>query len=337
MSTVTAGPGRPDLPRPVDPGLRPSERAFHGAVRGIGALVLLICGAIGIFLLAQLIPTLKAYGWHFFTQVQWLPNLKEVGVAAALTGTFEVAAVAMVVSVPLALLMALYITEYASRLVKPWLVSMIDLMAAVPSIIYGLWGWYVFEPQAADVTRWLSTYLGWFPLFHVDADTHSATLSTEMGPRYFGSVAIAGLVVAMMVTPIACSIMRGVFDLTPVGEREAALALGATRWGVIQSVVLPFGRGGIIGGVMLGLGRALGETIAVLIIISTSFHINFNVLQTGTITISSLIAARWTESTPGQLSALIGAGFVLFFITMIVNFLAAAVITRSRSGSATEI
>jgi phosphate transport system permease protein len=340
MSVVTDRPAAPagdEAPRRIDRGLLPSDRVFHGAATSIGALVLIITGSIGLFLFLQLIPTLKAYGWHFFTQTQWLPDLKEVGVAAALVGTVEVATVAVIVSVPLGLLTALYITEYASRGLKPWLVSLIDLMAAIPSIVYGLWGWYLFEPGAADVTRWMSTYFGWFPPFHVNADTHSPTLSTEMGPRYFGSVAIAGLVVAMMVTPIACAVMRGVFDIAPVGEREAALALGSTRWGVIRSVVLPFGRGGIIGGVMLGLGRALGETIAVLIIISTAYNINFHVLQTGTLTVSALIAARFGESTPGQLSALLAAGFVLFFITMIVNFIAATFITRSRSGATTEI
>jgi phosphate transport system permease protein len=334
---VSVGTARDETPRAIDRGLAPSDRVFHGVSRSIGVLVLVITGSIGLFLFLQLIPTLRTYGWHFFTQFNWLPDLKEVGVAAALAGTVEVAAVAIIASVPLALLTALFITEYAPRWLKQPLISLIDLMAAIPSIIYGLWGWFVFQPHLANVTRWLSTYFGWFPPFHVGADTHSPTLSTEMGPRYFGSIVIAGLVVAMMATPIACSVMRGIFDLAPVGEREAALALGATRWGVIRSVVLPFGRGGIIGGTMLGLGRALGETVAVLIIISTVFSINWHVLQTGTLTVSALIGARFGESTPNELSALLAAGFVLFVVTMLVNFVAAVLITRSRSGSATEI
>jgi phosphate transport system permease protein len=338
MSVVTAGPTAPaggDKPRRLSPGLLPADRVFHVGALVVGALVLAITGAIGLFLGWQLIPTLHTYGLHFFTETQWLPDQNKVGVASALLGTFEVASVAIVVSVPLALLTALYISDYSPRWLRGTLISLIDLMAAIPSIVYGLWGWYLFQPHAAEVTRWLSTYLGWFPPFHVDTDTHAAVM--EIAPTYYGSVAIAGLVVSMMVVPIACAIMRGVFAQAPVGEREAALALGGTRWGVVRTVVLPFGRGGIIGGTMLGLGRALGETVAVLLIISVVFNINFHVLQTGTITISSLIAARFGESTPAQLSALLAAGFVLFAITMVVNFLAAMLITRSRSGAATEI
>jgi phosphate transport system permease protein len=335
MTTATAPPGGDATPRAIDRGLLPSEQVFNWGARTVGGLVLAITGLIGLFLLLQLIPTLHKYGWNFFTQEQWLPDVNKVGIAAALVGTFEVALVAIVVSVPLALLTALFITEYAPRWLKGALVSMIDLMAAIPSIIYGLWGFFLLEPRAAEVTRWLSEYFGWFPLFRVATDPHAAVV--EVGSNYYGSVVIAGVVVAMMVTPIACAIMRSVFAQAPVGEREAALALGGTRWGVIQTVVLPFGRGGLIGGTMLGLGRALGETIAVLLIISTVFSINFHILQTGTITVSALIAARWGESTPAQLSALLAAGFVLFCITMAVNFIAAALITRSRSGAATEI
>jgi phosphate transport system permease protein len=338
MSAGTAAPSAPaqdEAPRRLDRGLLPSERLFHGVSRSIGALVLLITGSIGLFLGLQLIPTLHTYGWHFFTQTQWIPDINKVGVAAALVGTLEVAAVAIVVSVPLALLTALFISEYAPRWLRGTLVSLIDLMAAIPSIIYGLWGFFLLMPRAAGVSRWLSAYLGWFPLFHVTGDPHAAVVS--MATTYWQSAAIAGIVVAMMVIPIACAVMRGVFAQAPVGEREAALALGATRWGVIQTVVLPFGRGGIIGGTMLGLGRALGETVAVLLIISPTFTINFHILQTGAITVSALIAARFGEATPGQLSALLAAGFVLFVITMLVNFVAAIFVTRSRSGAATEI
>lgn len=326
-----------DVPRSLDRGLLVSERVFFGFSRSIGTLVLLITGSIGLFLFLQLIPTLKRYGWHFFTQQQWLPDLPvpKVGIAAALAGTFEVAVVAVVVSVPVGMGTALYISEYAPRWLRGLLISVIDLMAAVPSIIYGLWGFFLLEPYAQDVSRWLSEYLGWFPPFHVDSDPHAAVV--QFATSYDGSVLIAGLVVAMMVTPIACSVMRSVFALAPAGEREAAMALGAPQWEVIRSVVLPFGRGGIIGGTMLGLGRALGETIAVLIIISVQFTINWHVLQTGTITISALIASRFSEASPAELSALLAAGCVLFLITLLVNMIAAVFITRSRSGSATEI
>jgi phosphate transport system permease protein len=339
--SVSARPSAPagynDVPRSLERGLIPSERVFIGSAFGIGSVVLLITGSIGVFLFLQLVPTVRRYGWSFFTQANWLPQSihPQVGIAAAVAGTFEVAAVAIVVAVPLGLLTALYISEYAPSWLRGPMISMVDLMAAIPSIIYGLWGWFLLEPYAADVSRWLSEYFGWFPLFSVPTDSRAAVV--PMADTYYGSVFIAGLVVSMMVTPIACSVMRGVFSLAPIGEREAALALGSTRWGVIRSVVLPFGRGGMIGGTMLGLGRALGETIAVLLIISPSYLLHIGILNTGTITVASLIAKDFSEASPAQLSALLAAGCVLFFITLVVNLIAAMFITRSRSGSATEI
>jgi phosphate transport system permease protein len=338
MTAVVAGPALPDdadQPRMLDRGLQTSERVFRGAARSVGGLVLLITGSIGLFLFLQLIPTLHRYGWQFFTRTEWLPDINRIGVASAVVGTLEVAAVAVSVSFPLALLTALFISEYSPRRLRSALVSVIDLMAAIPSIIYGLWGFFLLEPHAAGVARWMSTYLAWFPPFRVDTDTHAAVV--PLASRYYGSVFIAGIVVAMMALPVACAVMRAVFTQAPAGEREAALALGATRLGVIRSVVIPFGRGGIIGGTMLGLGRALGETIAVLIIISQSFTLSFHVLQTGAIAVAPLIASQFGEATPGQLSALLAAGFVLFCITLLVNVIAASFTTRSRSGAATEI
>jgi phosphate transport system permease protein len=146
----------------------------------------------------------------------------------------------------------------------------------------------------------------------------------------------AGIAVAMMVLPMSCAVMRQVFSQTPPGEKEAALALGATKWGMIRAVVLPFGRGGIIGGAMLGLGRALGETIAVLLILSPSFEIKPRILEVGGNTVSSLIAGRFGDASKSQLSALLAAGFVLFLLTLLVNTLAALIVNRSRSGAGTD-
>jgi phosphate transport system permease protein len=249
-------------------------------------------------------------------------------------GTVEVALVAMAVGFPLALGLALFITEYAPARIKSWLVSAVDLMAAVPSIIYGLWGFFLLQPRAIEIARWLSQYLGWIPIFHVDTSPNAPIWQQS---AYTSSVFIAGIAVSMMTIPLACAVMRAVFDHAPVGEREAAMALGGTRFSVIKSVVLPFAKGGIIGGTMLALGRALGETACVLVIISPEYIIKPRILEAGTQTTSALIAGNFGDATKAQLSALLAAGFVLFLITLVVNSLAAVVIRRSRSGTSTEI
>ena len=327
-------PSEPRQPRRLSSGLQPSDRIFHGGVTSIGMVVLALTGAIGLFLGYQSIPTLHHYGLRFFTQTQWLPQLDKIGIAAVLVGTVEVALVAMVVAFPLALMFALFITDYAPKRMKSWLISTVDLMAAVPSIIYGLWGFFLLQPHAINLARWLSQYFGWFPLFHVDTDPNAAVWQQS---RYTSSAFIAGLAVSMMAIPLACAIMRGVFDQAPLGEREAAMALGGTRFGVARTVVLPFAKGGVIGGTMLALGRALGETAAVLIIISPAYAIKPRVLEAGTQTTSALIAGNFANATKSQLSALLTAGFVLFVITLIVNSTAAIFIGRSRSGAGTEI
>jgi phosphate transport system permease protein len=310
------------------------DRVFVGGARGVGGLVLAIVGSIALFLAAQSIPTMRTYGLHFFVENQWQPQRNQIGISAVLLGTVTVALVAMIFAFPLALCMALYITEYASERVRGALVAVIDLMAAIPSIVYGLWGFTLLQPRALEVAHWLHQNLGFIPFFQVDTDPNAAAYDQT---RYTASAFIAGLAVSMMVLPMACAVMREVFSRAPVGEREAALALGSTQWGVIRTVVLPFGRGGIIGGTMLAMGRALGETIAVLLIVSPAFDLKFRPLEVGTNTISALIAGRFGEASAGQLSALLTAGFVLFLITLLVNTLAAIIVNRGRSGAATEL
>lgn len=320
-------------PRALVGGESGADRAFVVSMRAVGTTVLLITGGIGIFLAIAAVPTFKHYGISFLTETEWNPEANQVGIGAVLAGTFAVALVALAVAFPLALATALYISEYAPARFRPALVSMVDLMAAVPSIIYGLWGFFLLQPHASRVAHWLHQHLGWLPFFRVDADPNAAVWEQT---RYTASAFIAGLAVAMMVLPMGCAVMRQVFSQAPPGEREAALALGATRWGMIRSVVLPFGRGGIIGGTMLSLGRALGETIAVLLIISPSFDLKFRPLEIGTNSVSALIAGRFGEATGAQLQALLTAGFVLFLITLVINTLAAMVVARSRSGAETE-
>lgn len=321
-------------PRKISRRATGADAIFEHTARAVGASVLVITGGVGVFLAWQAYPTLQRYGWSFFTESQWSPDQDVIGIAAVLTGTVSVALVAMTFAFPLSVLMALYISEYAPARFKTSLVALIDLMAAVPSIVYGLWGFFLIMPYAASLAVWLQKYLGWIPVFDVQNSDPSAAITDTT--RYVASAFCAGIAVSMMVMPMACAVMRQVFSQTPQGEKEAALALGATRWGMVTSVVLPFGRGGIIGGTMLGLGRALGETIAVVLIVSPAFDIKPRILEVGTSTVSSLIAGRFGEASTSQLSALLAAGFVLFMITLVVNTLAAVVVNRSRSGAGTD-
>ena len=207
-------------------------------------------------------------------------------------------------------------------------------MAAVPSVVYGLWGLFLFQNQAIGVARWLSTWMGWIPIFKVTGADPTSPLANAT--VYTASTFVAGVVVSLMVMPIQCSVMREVFSQVPIGEREGAFALGATRWGMIRAVALPFGRGGIIGGTMLGLGRALGETIAVLLIISPRFEINFHILEAGSNSVSSLIALRYGEASGFGLSALMAAGLALFALTLVVNTTASVFVAKSRSGASSD-
>lgn len=320
-------------PRKISRKATGADAVFVHTIRVVGATVLVITGGVGLFLGWQAYPTLSHYGVSFFTEEAWQPENDVIGIAAALVGTVEVALVAMSIAFPLALLTALYISEYAPARLRSLLVSLIDLMAAVPSIIWGLWGFGLVMPHAARLALWLQQHLAWIPVFDVGADPDAAVWDAS---RYTASAFCAGIAVSMMVLPMSCAVMRQVFSQTPPGEKEAALALGATKWGMIRAVVLPFGRGGIIGGTMLGLGRALGETIAVLLIISPEFEVKGRFLEIGTNTISALIAGRFGDATKSQLSALLAAGFVLFLITLLVNTVAAVIVNRSRSGAGTD-
>ena len=339
MSTTTLLGGEEkarveDRPRAISPGLTTGDHFFRRGVAAIGAIVLLITGAIGLFLGYQSIPTLQRYGLSFFIENEWQPENDVIGISSVLLGTVQIAILALVMAFPLALATALFITEYAPARIRSALVSLIDLMAAIPSIVWGLWGFFLIQPHAIGVARWLATHMSWVPIFHVDTDPSAAVWAQT---RFTASVFVASIPVAMMVLPMACAVMRGVFAQAPLSEREAALALGGTQWGAIRTVVIPFGRGGIIGGTMLALGRALGETIAVLLIISPAFELKIRPLEVGTQSVSALIAGRFGEATSVQLSALMTAGFVLFLLTLLVNTIAAVFVNRSRSGSATEL
>jgi len=296
--------------------------------------VLVLLGLVGSFLFYRASQALHKAGWSFLTTQAWNPNGGGFGIAAVIVGTILIALVAVVVAVPLSLGTSLYISEYAPRSIQRFLVSIVDLMAAVPSVVFGLWGAFLVQWHIVSLSRWIHDWLGWIPLFKVDGVTSHDPQPTATA--YTSSTFIAGIVVALMITPIASSIMREAFSQAPPGEREGAYALGATRWGMIRVVVLPFGAGAMIGGTMLGLGRALGETIAVVMIISPVFVIQPHLLQHGTSSISALIALQYLEATPFAVSALMAAGLALFGLTLVVNIIAAVIVSRSRSGAVSE-
>ncbi|MDR2379889.1 MAG: phosphate ABC transporter permease subunit PstC [Bifidobacteriaceae bacterium] len=326
----STGDGAADKPRKIKTTSGAADRVFKYGAHSSGIAVLVIMTLVGVFLAIRGAQAISQAGGNFLVEQDWEPNSGRFGVAAVLFGTIAIAMIAIAVALPLALGTATYISEYAPPGIKAFLVGVVDLMAAIPSVVYGLWGMFWLEGRLLPVAQWISTYLGWIPIFKVTRFDPQDPLAT---PTVFtASACLAGLVVAMMVAPIACSVMREVFAQAPTGEREGALALGASKWGMIRSVVYPFGRGGIIGGTMLGLGRALGETIAVYLVISPIFVINWQVLSTGTNSISSLIALRYGDASNFELSGLMAAGLVLFAVTMAVNFGAGIIIQRSRSG-----
>jgi phosphate transport system permease protein len=288
----------------------------------LAAFVLLFL--IGLFLLTRGLGIMshESIG-TFLTTTAFQPTgpHPKVGVVALLYWTVVIAAIACTVGVPIALASALFITEYAPSRLRRLLITLIDLLAVVPSVIFGLWGFYMMEPNVVGFSRFMAAHFSFIPLFKVTTT------------QYTSSAFMAGLVVGIMIVPIVASILREIFSLTPQGEREGALALGATRASVIRSVVLPFGRGGLIGAVMLGLGRAMGETIAVSIIISLIQQVNVHVLGVGANSIAAFIALRFSTGGQFGLAGLMLAGFVLFVFTMVVNFAASIVVNRSRTGA----
>lgn len=306
-----------------------TDRVFRLTAYGAGVLTLVLMGLIGLFLLVRAWGPLQTAGTSFFTTSAWQPDSGNFGIAAVLLGTVLIATTALVLALPLAIGGAVFITEYAPLRLRRPLVWLVDLLAAVPSIIFGIWGRDYLQPLVVPIADWMTNHLSFIPFF----------ATNESFTGYASSTFIAGIVVALMVLPICTAVMREVFAQAPQGEKEGALALGGTKWGVVRDVVLPFGKGGIIGGAMLGLGRALGETIAVTLIISPTLVFGNlpHILQTGGNSFSALIALRWAESRSFGLDALMAAGLTLFVITLAVNAIASFVVSRSRSGAATEI
>ena len=314
------------VPRSAASGVLPRRRGFgaesvFGAVTlAAGAMVLVIIIAITAFLITEAIPALDADQANFLTSTAWLANdtPPEFGVAALAWGTLVSSVIALVVAVPVALGIALFLSHYASRRVGTTFGFLVDLLAAVPSVVFGLWGLTVFIDPVRSFSAWLNTYFRWIPLFGGD------------GP--FGrSFLLGGLVLAIMILPIVTSLSREVFLQTPTAHEEAALSLGATRWEMIRTAVLPHGRPGVIASVMLGLGRALGETIALAMTLGFLDEITVNIVENGGNSIAANIANGFGEAGDVGRGALIASGLVLFTITLVVNMAARAIIYRRRA------
>ena len=316
--------------RVIHPAPPTSDRVFVAAVRSAAISTLVVMGLIGLFLAIRAMPAFDQVGLRFLTESQWLPETGTFGIASLLWGTVLIALFALAVAVPVGFGAALFISEYAPRSLKKTLITLTDLMAAVPAVIYAMWGFFWLQSHLLEVSRWISDTFG--PVLPFLRVQNPDTLSS-----YASSAFIAGVAVGVVVLPTITSVMREVFSQAPTSEREGAIALGATRWGMIRTVVLPFGRGGIIGGIMLGLGRALGETIVVFLIISPMFDFTTRPLQSGTNAIAPHIALRYSESNGVALAGLLGAGLVLFVFTLIINTAAGVIVSRSRSGASTEI
>lgn len=303
---------------------RKSDQLFRLIVTSGGMSSLIILGLIFAFLAYRGVDVLRSEGFGFLTNANWdviedeNSNIisQDYGLAAMIVGTILSATVSIFIGVPVAVLSALFLEFYAGRKVRNLLVALVDLMAAFPSILFGLWGFIVLMPSVEYWAKLLNKYFGWIPLFDVPA------------PVFTRSPFIAGVVLAIMIIPITTSISREVFSQTPLDRIQAAYALGATRLSMIRAVVIPFGRGGIVGGAMLGLGRAMGETVAVYTVLNIVYQVNWHVLFGAGGNIASLILLKFGEADPGEVDALMAAGLVLFLLTLVINAVANLLVNR---------
>jgi len=295
------------------------EGPFRFVSTAAGVVLLGIMAAIAVFLISEAIPALQANKANFLTELTWDPNGEQVfGIAALAFGTLLSSALALVIATPIAVGVALFISHYAPRKLAAPLGYLIDLLAAVPSVVYGLWGLAFLVPFMRTPSQWLNEHVGWFPLFAGEGVIGGKTMLA------------GGIVLAIMILPIIAAISREVFLQAPKMNEEAALALGATRWEMIRMAVLPFGRPGVISAAMLGLGRAMGETIAVALIFPATFDITFEILTPHANSIAANIANGFGEATDIGRGALIASGLVLFLITLLVNMGARLIINRRK-------
>ncbi|GAB2796948.1 phosphate ABC transporter permease subunit PstC [Streptomyces daliensis] len=304
--------------------VRPGDKVFLGLSRGSGITLLVIMAAIAAFLTYRAYLAISEDSVNFLTAFEWNPqgDPPAFGIGILAFGTVVSSVIAMVIAVPIAVGIALFVSHYAPRKLATPLSYVIDLLAAVPSIIYGLWGALFLVPYLDGLTRWLDQFFGWTVVFE---------MSNPGSPAR--SIFTVGILLAIMILPIITNVTREVFLQAPKMIEEAALALGATRWEVIRMSVLPFGRSGIISASMLGLGRALGETMAVATVLSPGFLFTWHLLDPGSGTFAQNIAAKFNEADEFGRDALIASGLVLFVITLLVNGAARLIIARRKEYS----
>lgn len=318
-SAGAPGPGSPLGGKRA--GAQRGDRIFSALVRSAGLSLFALLAAIAVFLVVKALPALQQDTSNFFTTQIWNPDdtPAKFGIAALAVGTLTASALALLMAVPVAIGVALFISHYAPRRLATPLGYVVDLLAAVPSVVYGLWGLIFLVPHLGGFSQFLSTHLGWIPLFN--------TSGTVAGGK---SIFAASVVLAVMILPIIAALSREVFLQVPTSHMEAALALGATRWEMVRTAVLPYGRPGVITGVVLGFGRALGETIAVALVLSSNYVISAKILAPGGNTIAANVANRYGEAGQVGVGALIASGLVLFVVTLVINFTARAIIGRRR-------
>jgi phosphate transport system permease protein len=306
-------PGEPRAWRRTGLG-RHADSLFATFAALCGVLVLLVLAYMVVSTTGTALPVFSSEGISFVTSTNWDPGNNHYGALAFIYGTVITSVIALVIAVPLSLGVALFSTEYAPKRLRKPITYAVDLLAAVPSVIYGLWGVFVLLPlflqPAAD---FLAKYLGWIPLFKGPAS----------GLSFFG----AGIILAIMITPIITALTREVITTVPSADRHAAYALGATRWEMVRAAILPRSRAGIVGATMLGLGRALGETIAVALLVGSVAKIDPSVVRPG-YSMAAVIANTFSEATGDHIRALVGIGVVLFVMTVLINMAARAIVWR---------
>jgi phosphate transport system permease protein len=302
-------------PRPPQ---SPGDRIFSASARYAGVLILVVLAAVAAFLLIQGWPAISTPSADLARRVGFLEDKSVFAYVGPLVfGTVLAALIALVIATPVAIGVALFISHYAPRRVASTLGYVVDLLAAIPSVVYGLWGGLWLMPRIYPFTEWLSSTFGWIPLFEGPVANPARTILT------------AGVVLAVMILPIITAVSREIFLQTPTLHEEAALALGATRWEMIRTAVLPFARSGIVSATMLGLGRALGETMAVAMVLSPGLMYSIFILKPGQQqNIAANIALKFPEASGLGVNVLIFTGLVLFVITLLVNMFARWIVSR---------